>query len=87
MIATESRDPDAFVQWKLPGRLREISGLALTSDERLFAVADEKAIVYELDYQVLKGVDLKDVDLDVLTKIVEKAYLQNSENQTSAIGR
>jgi uncharacterized protein YjiK len=30
--------------------LREISGLALTPDERLFAVTDESAIVYELDY-------------------------------------
>jgi uncharacterized protein YjiK len=48
--ATEQQDPDAFRQWKLPGRLREISGLALTTDERLFAVTDEKAIVYELDY-------------------------------------
>jgi len=30
--------------------LREISGLALTPDERLLAVTDERAIVYELDY-------------------------------------
>lgn len=41
---------DAFRQWKLPGRLREISGLALTPDERLLAVTDERAVVYELDY-------------------------------------
>ena len=38
------------MQWKLPKRLREISGLALTSDERLLAITDEQAIVYELDY-------------------------------------
>ncbi|MDA1077075.1 MAG: SdiA-regulated domain-containing protein [Proteobacteria bacterium] len=38
-------------QWKLPGRLREISGLALTDDERLLAVTDEDAVVYEIDYQ------------------------------------
>lgn len=37
-------------QWKLPNRLNEISGLALTPDERLFAIADEAAIVYELDF-------------------------------------
>ena len=37
-------------QWKLPGKLKEISGLALSDDGRLFAVADESAIVYELDY-------------------------------------
>lgn len=36
-------------QWKLPNRLNEISGLALTADDRLFAIADEAAIVYELD--------------------------------------
>ena len=45
-----SRDPDDFIQWALPDNLREISGLALTSDERLLAVADEEAIVFEIDY-------------------------------------
>jgi uncharacterized protein YjiK len=44
-------DGAAFQQWKLPDRLREISGLALTADQRLLAVADEAAIVYEVDYQ------------------------------------
>lgn len=38
------------MQWRLPGRLREISGLALAPDGRLFAVTDERAFVYELDY-------------------------------------
>lgn len=37
-------------QWKLPDKLNEISGLALTGDSRLLAVTDEAAIVYELDY-------------------------------------
>lgn len=37
-------------QWKLPKRLNEISGLAVTPDDRLLAVSDEKAIVYEIDY-------------------------------------
>jgi uncharacterized protein YjiK len=37
-------------QWTLPNRLNEISGLALTDDERLLAVTDEIAVVYELDY-------------------------------------
>lgn len=48
--AASAQSQDEFKQWKLPGRLREISGLALTPDERLFAVTDESAIVYELDY-------------------------------------
>jgi uncharacterized protein YjiK len=37
--------------WSLPNRLKEISGLALTPDGRLFAVDDERAIVYEIDYE------------------------------------
>ena len=37
-------------QWKLPDKLHEISGLALTEDARLLAITDESAIVYELDY-------------------------------------
>lgn len=41
---------DRLVQWALPDQLREISGLALTADERLLAVADEQAVIYELDY-------------------------------------
>lgn len=50
--AADTWGPDDFRQWKLPGRLREISGLALTSDERLLAITDERAIVYELDYEL-----------------------------------
>ncbi len=40
-----------FRQWSLPDRLREISGLALTPDQRLLAIDDEQAVVYELDYE------------------------------------
>ena len=39
-----------FQQWSLPKRLDEISGLALTSDERLLAMTDEVAVIYEIDY-------------------------------------
>ncbi|MCZ6710149.1 MAG: hypothetical protein O7B25_07290 [Gammaproteobacteria bacterium] len=40
-----------FEQWKLPRSLREISGLAQTDDGRLFAHADERAIIHQIDYQ------------------------------------
>ena len=40
-----------FQQWTLPERLNEISGLALTADERLLVVTDELAVVYEIDYE------------------------------------
>ena len=41
------------VQWRLPDRLREISGLAFTSDGRLFAHDDERAVLYQMD--VVRG--------------------------------
>ena len=36
-------------QWLLPESLREISGLAATSDDRLFTHDDEMGEVYEID--------------------------------------
>ncbi len=39
--------PDA--EWRLPDRLAEISGLAVTREGRLFGHDDERAIVYELN--------------------------------------
>lgn len=41
---------DVHAEWRLPSRLREVSGLAMTPDQRLLAVDDEKAIVYQIDY-------------------------------------
>ncbi len=38
------------VRWNLPKRLDEISGLALSADERLFAHDDERAVIYEIDW-------------------------------------
>ena len=46
-----------LARWLLPSRLREISGLALTSDGRLFAHGDENGVVTELDYR--KGTVVK----------------------------
>lgn len=40
-------EPDQV--WRLPNRLRELSGLAATSDGRLFGHDDERAVLYELD--------------------------------------
>lgn len=62
-ISADVPESQEFRQWKLPGRLREISGLALTPDERLLAVTDERAVVYELDYdkgKVVKSFALGD---------------------------
>lgn len=51
-ISLESYDLEVedTSQWKLPGRLEEISGLAMTADNRLLAHNDEKAVIHEIDY-------------------------------------
>ena len=36
-------------RWRLPDCLREVSGLAVTSDGRLMGHDDERAVIYELD--------------------------------------
>ena len=41
---------ETLEQWRLPYRLNEISGLAMAQDGRLFAVDDEIAVVYEIDF-------------------------------------
>ena len=46
----ESSQVVQFQQWKLPSRLKEISGLALSPNGRLFSVDDEQAVIYEIDY-------------------------------------
>ncbi len=38
------------VQFPLPKRLSEVSGLVMTADGRLFAQEDERGVVYQLDY-------------------------------------
>lgn len=38
-------------RWLLPPALREISGLALAPDGRLFAHSDESSVIYEIDYR------------------------------------
>lgn len=38
-------------QWRLPKRLREISGLALTPDGRIMGHDDEQAVIHEVDIE------------------------------------
>src|SRR5262245_54963359 len=58
-LFTETPD----VQIQLPQRLREISGLAVTPDGRLFAHGDERAALYEIDPE--RGRILKSFSLNV----------------------
>lgn len=57
----ESTSKAPLARWILPESLEEISGLALSSDGRLFAHGDEVGNVFELDYR--HGVLLKQFTL------------------------
>ena len=50
LLEKYSLEAESVMQWRLPDRLNEISGLALTPSGRLLAVDDEVAIIYELDF-------------------------------------
>ena len=39
-----------LARWYLPDRLHEVSALAMTADRELFAVDDEQAVIYQIDY-------------------------------------
>jgi len=49
VLAHYDLDADHAVQRKLPKRLEEVSGLAMTSDQRLLAHDDEKGLISEVD--------------------------------------
>jgi len=49
VLALYALDEDHAVQRKLPKRLEEVSGLAMTSDQRLLAHDDEKGLISEVD--------------------------------------
>jgi len=49
ILARYDLDTKNPTQIELPSELREISGIALTADGRLFAHGDERAIIYQID--------------------------------------
>ncbi|MEO8199549.1 MAG: SdiA-regulated domain-containing protein [Gemmatimonadota bacterium] len=51
----------ALARWILPTSLNEISGLALTTDGRLFTHGDERAVISQVDYR--KGEVIKQFQL------------------------
>ena len=67
-LESYSLNPETATHWKLPGPLEEISGLAMTGDNRLLAHNDERAIVFEIDYQngsIQKAFQLADLNYPV----------------------
>ncbi len=81
------RDGDApIARWELPARLKEISGLALTADGRLFTHGDERARIYQIDYR--RGVIEREFDVgnpaihgdfEAITSVGDSLYLMDSE--------
>ena len=63
-LASYGFKEDTATRWKLAKSLREISGLAMTEDNRLLAHNDEKGIIFEIDYQngsIVKAFGLGDL--------------------------
>lgn len=81
---------EATKHWKLPGRLQEISGLAMTMDNRLLAHNDEKGVIYEIDYRkglIVKAFQLADIanpvadDFEGIATVDDQVYLVTSSGR------
>lgn len=75
---------------KLPTYLEEISGLAMTRDNRLLAHNDERGVIFEIDYQngsIAKAFQLTDMknpvasDFEGIATIDEQIYLVTSSGR------
>ena len=91
-ISLESYDlkVEAVTRWKLPGRLKEISGLAMTMDNRLLAHSDEKGVIYEIDHRngsIEKAFQLADMtapvadDFEGIATVDDRVYLVTSSGR------
>ena len=76
--------------WKLPEYLEEISGLAMTRDDRLLAHNDERGVIFEIDYQkgsIVKSFQLTDMknpvasDFEGIATIDDQIYLVTSSGR------
>ncbi len=88
LLARYHLDKDHAVQRKLPHRLKEISGLAMTSDHRLLAHNDEKGLVSELDpatgavrstFAIVKDGHPVAADFEGITVLGDRIYLVTSD--------
>lgn len=84
---------DRAWQHRLPGALREVSGLATSHDGRLFAHDDERARVYEIDPlsgQVLKRIDMGDGgergDFEGIALVGDQFFLVESDGTLYEFG-
>lgn len=82
-FGVDERAPDGF---RLPEHLKEISGLAMTGDDRALSHDDEFGIVYEIDYRqgrVVKQFQLGDdtvrADFEGIAVAGARVYLVTSD--------
>lgn len=71
---------------RMPGRLREISGLAVSGDGRVFAHDDERAVIYEIDVrggELVKAFAMGDVpargDFEGIAVVDDRFFLVTSD--------
>ena len=87
----ESENPTII---KLPGELKEISGLTMTPDGRLFGEEDEKGYVYQIDYtngKIIKkfalGNPVVKEDFEDIAYVNDKFYLLKSNGSSTKARR
>ena len=94
-LASYSLAAETATHWKLPGRLAEISGLAMTVDNRLLAHNDEKGVVYEINYRdgtIVKAFQLADMatpvadDFEGIATVDDQVYLVTSAGRLYECG-
>lgn len=81
---------ETATHWKLSSHLEEISGLAMTRDNRLLTHNDERGIIFEIDYQngsIAKAFQLTDMknpiasDFEGIATIDDQVYLVTSSGR------
>ena len=81
---------ETATHWKLSSYLEEISGLAMTRDNRLLAHNDERGVIFEIDYQkgsIVKAFQLTDMknpvasDFEGIATIDDQIYLVTSSGR------
>ena len=85
-----SLQAETATHWKLPGRLVEISGLAMTVNNRLLAHNDERGIIYEIDYRnksIVKAFQLADMENPVADDFEGIATADGQVYLVTSLGR
>lgn len=81
---------ETATHWKLSEHLEEISGLAMTRDNRLLAHNDERGVIFEIDYQkgaIAKAFQLSDMKNPVASDFEGTATIDGQVYLVTSSGR